>query len=245
MYLAVNTVARGVRRGGRRVELKPLNKAGSRATSDARLRETRRTQEERSAHTRQLLIEAAVQILRELGYSHLTISRVADRAGLTNGAMQHHFASREELLVAIIDAVYPVLEIPFADLAPRNRTLEERVGACVDLLWQIYSRAEYLVIWDIAFGTRGDAQLSARLKVYQRDVSKRIRKQLMATFADVGLSAQDTEKIFSTILSCLRGFALQSVFGVDRRRSDIDFVKDIASRTIARSLSRGRERRLR
>jgi AcrR family transcriptional regulator len=222
------------------VEPRPSNKAGSRGTSGTRLRQARRTQEERSAHTRQLLIRAAVQILQELGYSYLTISRVADRAGLTNGAMQHHFASREELVVAIIDAVYPVLEIPFADLKPQNRTLEERVGACVDLLWQIYSRPEYLVVWDIAFGTRGDAHLSARLKAYQRDVSKRIRKQLTATFADVGLSERDTEQIFSTILSCLRGFALQSVFGVDRRHSDIDFVKDIACQTAARRLSRRR-----
>jgi AcrR family transcriptional regulator len=183
-------------------------------------------------------VDAAIHVLQECGYANLTISKVADRAGLTNGAMQHHFASREEMVIAVLDALYPVLEIPFEDIASREWDVKERVSAFIDLLWQIYSRPEYLVIWDIAFGTRGDAPLKAKLQDYQRDISARVRKQLAASFADVGVTMQDAEQIFAVVISCLRGFALQAVFGVDRHRSDLDHVKEIANQCIAKHSTR-------
>jgi AcrR family transcriptional regulator len=217
------------------VEAKELKKTGLRRMRDARrARRPRRTQEERSTQTRRQLVDAAIHVLQEWGYANLTISKVADHAGLTNGAMQHHFASREELVIAVLDALYPVLEIPFEDIASRKSDVTERVSAFIDLLWQIYSRPEYLVIWDIAFGTRGDAPLKAKLQAYQRDISARVRKQLAASFADVGLTTQDAEQIFAVVISCLRGFALQAVFGVDRHRSDLDYVKQVASACIAK-----------
>ncbi|HEX4151853.1 MAG TPA: TetR/AcrR family transcriptional regulator [Steroidobacteraceae bacterium] len=221
------------------VDAKELKKAGLRAVKDAhRARRPRRTQEERSAQTRRQLVNAAIRVLQESGYANLTISKVADRAGLTNGAMQHHFSSREDLVIAVLDALYPALEMSFVDVASRKSTVKDRVGAFIDLLWQIYSRPEYLVIWDIAFGTRADAPFSAKLQVYQRDISAHMRKQLAASFADLEVTAEGTEQIFSLVASCLRGFALQTVFGVDRRRFDLDQVKEIACERIAKYSSR-------
>lgn len=221
--------------------VKQLSQSVRRETRGAsRPRRSRRTQEERSTQTRRLLVEAAIQVLQEQGYSNLTITKVADRAGLTNGAMQHHFASRDDLVIAIIDALYPVLELPFEDIGSQTRTVRDRVGAFIDLLWKIYSRREYLVIWDIAFGTRGDAPMSARLKAYQRDIARRIRRQLTLAFSDAGLTLQDTERIFSPVISCLRGFALQSVFGVEHLRSDLDYVKEMACQSIAQCAARKR-----
>jgi AcrR family transcriptional regulator len=210
------------------VERQDLDKSDLHKTKGARrVRPSRRTQEERSTETRRKLLEAAVRVSQESGYANLTISKVAQHAGLTNGAMQHHFSSRDELVLAMLDALYPVLEIPFEEIASRKSTVRERVNTFIDLLWQIYSRPEYLVVWDIAFGTRGDAPLRAKLQAYQRDIAARMRKQLAASFADVGLNPDGAEHIFSMVVSCLRGFALQTVFGVDRRRTDLEQVKEI------------------
>jgi AcrR family transcriptional regulator len=152
--------------------------------------------------------------------------------------MQHHFNSREELVIAMLDALYPVLDIPFEEIASRKLTVKERVATFVDLLWRIYSRPEYLVIWDIAFGTRGDAPLKGKLQFYQREIAARMRKQLAASFADVELTAEGADQVFSLVTSCLRGFALQAVFGVDRRRADLDQVKEIACERIGSYSSR-------
>lgn len=215
--------------GVEQVERQDHEKEGLHKAKRARpARRSRRTQEERSTETRRKLIEAGICVSKESGYANLTIAKVAQHAGLTNGAMQHHFSSRDELVLGMLDALYPVLDMPFEDIASRKLSVRERVGTFIDLLWQIYSRPEYLVIWDIAFGTRADAQLRLKLQAYQRDVAARIRKQLAASFADIDLTPEGADQIFSLAISCLRGFALQAVFGVDRRRAELDQLKEVA-----------------
>src|SRR5271154_2528623 len=59
---------------------------------------TRRTQAERRAATRTALLDAAIDCLAEEGYAKTTTRRIAQRAGVTPGALQHHFATRAELL---------------------------------------------------------------------------------------------------------------------------------------------------
>lgn len=62
-----------------------------------------RRQEERSAATRRILLEATVSCLVELGYTGTTSAAVADRAGLSRGAQLHHFGTRDQLVVAAVE----------------------------------------------------------------------------------------------------------------------------------------------
>ena len=189
----------------------------------------RRSQEERSAETRRKLIEAAIEVLRESSYANLTIKKVTQRAGVTNGAMQHHFGSRDDLLLALMDAVYPVLQIPFEAIAAEGLTVEARVGKIVDLLWGIYSRPEYLAVWDIALGSRGDAALWPRMQAYQKDIAARMSREFVALFADLRLPPKEVERIFSLAVSYIRGVALQTMFGGGRlRRADLARIKEVA-----------------
>ncbi len=209
-----------------------VKRSRQRKAASPRAARTRRTQEERSTETRARLVEAAIRVLDESGYANLTISKVAQSAGLTNGAMQHHFVSRGELLVAVLNALYPALDIPIERIASQNRPIRQRVSMIVDLFWQIYSRPEYLVIWDVAFGTRSDPTLRAKLQTYQREIAARLPKSLAKVFADVGLSPEDADRTFALVISYLRGLALQTVFGVDRRHANLDQIKDLASEQI-------------
>jgi AcrR family transcriptional regulator len=189
----------------------------------------RRSQEERSAETRRKLVEAAVLVLGESGFANLTISKVTQRAGLTNGAMQHHFPARDDLMLALMDAVYPVLQIPFEAIASEGLTVDQRVSKIVDLLWEIYSRPEYLAIWDIALGSRGDRKLWIRLRSYQQNISTRMRNEFVTLFGDLGLPADDVERIFSLTISSLRGLALQSIFDPKPlHQTDLAPVKEVA-----------------
>src|SRR3954451_16463316 len=87
---------------------------------------SQRTQEERSTETRRKLIEAAIGVSQESGYANLTITKVAQHAGLSNGAMQHHFTSRDDLVLGVLDALYPILDIPFDEIAARKLSIRER-----------------------------------------------------------------------------------------------------------------------
>ncbi|HWD67102.1 MAG TPA: TetR/AcrR family transcriptional regulator [Caulobacteraceae bacterium] len=58
----------------------------------------RRTQSERSASTRGRLIDAAIECLCDLGYAGATTGAIVERAGLSRGALLHHFRTRDALM---------------------------------------------------------------------------------------------------------------------------------------------------
>jgi AcrR family transcriptional regulator len=64
---------------------------------------SREPQQDRSRATRRRLLEAAIDCLASLGWSRTTVALVAERAGVSRGAAQHHFRTREELVTAAVD----------------------------------------------------------------------------------------------------------------------------------------------
>jgi AcrR family transcriptional regulator len=62
----------------------------------------RKTQAERSAESRNALLEAAARGLSRNGYGSLKLEEVASDAGYTRGALYHQFADKEDLALAVI-----------------------------------------------------------------------------------------------------------------------------------------------
>ncbi|OKH82381.1 TetR family transcriptional regulator [Mycobacterium sp. ST-F2] len=65
----------------------------------------RRTQEERSAATREALIGAARKLWGERGYAEVGTPEIATTAGVTRGAMYHQFADKAALFLAVVEVV--------------------------------------------------------------------------------------------------------------------------------------------
>lgn len=58
---------------------------------------------DKRARTRARLIEAAIGLIRERGYEGMTLASVAERAGMTTGAIYGNFKSRTDLLMAVAE----------------------------------------------------------------------------------------------------------------------------------------------
>jgi AcrR family transcriptional regulator len=57
----------------------------------------------RSAATRQKILDAAIDLFSEVGYAAAGLGEIIERAGLTKGALYHHFDSKDALATAIIE----------------------------------------------------------------------------------------------------------------------------------------------
>ena len=57
----------------------------------------------RTAAMQQKLIDAAIQCLYELGYAATTTQLVTDRAGVSRGAILHHYPTKVDLMVAVAE----------------------------------------------------------------------------------------------------------------------------------------------
>lgn len=58
----------------------------------------------RGAERRAEILRAAVEVIAERGYRGASLAAVAERAGLTQQGLMHHFPSKEALLVAVLEA---------------------------------------------------------------------------------------------------------------------------------------------
>ncbi|WP_413758450.1 TetR/AcrR family transcriptional regulator [Streptomyces sp. MMBL 11-3] len=90
--------------------------------------------QDRSRATRQRLLEAAVACLAERGWAGSTVSVVAERAGVSRGAAQHHFPTREDLFTAAVEYVAEERSTALRALFPEGATDRRAVvAALVDL----------------------------------------------------------------------------------------------------------------
>lgn len=62
--------------------------------------------QDRSRATRQRLLEATIDCLAEKGWAAATVAVVAERAGVSRGAAQHHFPTREDLITAALTYMF-------------------------------------------------------------------------------------------------------------------------------------------
>lgn len=110
----------------------------------------RRTQSERRASTRAAVLAAAADAIVAAGPS-VGVAEIAQRAGVSTGALQHHFRSKADLLVAVVEVGWNDL-VERAPQVGRELPLPDRVTAWVDAMWESYqlptSRAAHTVSSD-------------------------------------------------------------------------------------------------
>lgn len=73
--------------------------------------------------TRRKLLEATRELVREKGYSHTTMQDVAERAGMTSGAIYGNFKNRDELFLALAEEYWGPIHAEFAP----NSTFAEKM----------------------------------------------------------------------------------------------------------------------
>lgn len=66
---------------------------------------SRRTQAERAAETREALIAAARPLFAAQGFAEVALETIVRAAGVTRGALYHHFADKTELFAAVFEQV--------------------------------------------------------------------------------------------------------------------------------------------
>jgi AcrR family transcriptional regulator len=66
------------------------------------------TKGERTSHA---IVDAAYDLMVEQGYAATSMRQIADKAGLALGSIYNHFASKEEVFVAVIQERHPLFQI--------------------------------------------------------------------------------------------------------------------------------------
>lgn len=165
----------------------------------------RRTQRERREATRARLLDATIETLVELGYARLTTIEVARRAGLSQGALFTHFATKAELLGAAVEHLFPRLIQDYRERFDAVPSGGDRIAAAVELLWGMYQRPELQAAIELYVAARTDADLRAtlaRVEGPHRDTLHRVAREM---FPEVAAHHPDFSGAVEVALDAVQG----------------------------------------
>lgn len=120
-----------------------------------------RTNAARSASTRRALSEAATELLIERGWAATTSVAVCDRAGLTRGALMHHYPSLSALLSDALELLYADLSEPsrLSSASSSSPTLR----GITDRLWEAIGDPRFKAVIESWLAAANDPELAVEL----------------------------------------------------------------------------------
>ncbi|MEV7673602.1 TetR/AcrR family transcriptional regulator [Streptomyces sp. NPDC057242] len=169
--------------------------------------------QDRSRATRQRLLEAAVSCLAEHGWAGSTVSVVAERAGVSRGAAQHHFPTREDLFTAAVEYVAEERSQALRALPSDDRAAA--VAALVDLYTGPLFRAA-LHLWVAA---TGEDQLRARVTELEARVGRESHR-IAVEVLGADESRPGVRETVQGLLDMARGLGLATLLTDDRARRE-------------------------
>ncbi len=194
----------------------------------------RRTQAERSAATRRKIIDAVVAVIAEEGFAQASAQRIAQRAGVTWGAVQYHFGTKADILDAVLAEGLTRFEQRVGSLAPSGRSLEQRVGLLVDRSWEYYCSPHYRAMLEIALDARRGAA-PGRYEHLQRfaDAVGRVWNKALA---DADLSPAQRDEAEGFACAALSGLAVRAMLqgGPLRVHRELEMLKKNTLRLLTR-----------
>jgi AcrR family transcriptional regulator len=113
------------------------------------VRSARRSHAARTAETRARLISAVVESIAEVGLARTTAPEIARRAGVTWGAVQHHFGGKDGMLVAVLDDSFRRFAERLEGIPLEGTSLEKRASLFIDRAWEHFSSAHYRTTYEI------------------------------------------------------------------------------------------------
>jgi AcrR family transcriptional regulator len=168
----------------------------------------RHTRAEQRAATRLALIDATIDCLVEDGYGALTTRRIAERAGVAQSTLMHHFATREALLVEAIPRVATQLaedalkQIDFAALrSPEHRE------TVLDQAWREFTSAQAIAAAQLWVAAWSEPELAPTLREIELRLSTIIVTTASALFPDVADDPRFVALIDASV-SLIRGLVM-------------------------------------
>jgi AcrR family transcriptional regulator len=175
----------------------------------------RRTQESRSAETRAKLIEATLAVLVERGYANATAVDIAAAAGVSRGALHHHFVGKDDLVAQAVDHLLKQSTAEIAAMAESVRSGALPLRGFLDRLWAMFRGRLFLVTLEHVTAARHNAELRAQLVPLVRDFHAALDRIWRGFFEGAGLPGAEVEALLNATLCLLRGMGVQSVLRQD------------------------------
>jgi len=174
-------------------------------------------QAEKSLLTQTQILEATMHCLIEIGYAHTTTDKIAQKAGVSRGAMTHHFKSRAAVFSAAAKHILELRAVEYDDAigkvkAPSGGLPElENMRDTITFLQKYYARPSFVALHELLRGARTDKVLKDVMAPLEEALDKKISASILNRFPVWGEVPGASEVLRDLIFATLQGIAIDPV----------------------------------
>lgn len=183
---------------------------------EAVLESNRRTQNQRSSETTERLSKATIALMTEVGFVNMTTTSIAARAGVSRGAMLHHFANKVALVTYATGEMWRGIVASTDDLRAQSDPANCDPEGFVEALWEgAMAQTHVSVSVDIMLAANGNPVLRAHLDKWVAKMFDSYRDAGRHAFGQADLSRAECDTLIATVASTLRGQRLAQMLAPD------------------------------
>jgi AcrR family transcriptional regulator len=166
----------------------------------------------KSELTRERLLSSAMIVMQERGSSQLSLQAVAQAAGMTTGAVQHHYPSKAALMMQVLTRLIAELEGSTEFWPSLDWSLQRRADHFVQQAWlRLYSQPRFATAWSAYLAARDDAVMTAHIIDQRTNIQQSLRNQFIASFPELE-NRTKLDAYIQFVFSSLRGMGLVKPF---------------------------------
>lgn len=167
---------------------------------------------ERSAAMRSKLLDATIESLFEVGYFQTSTVAVTERAGVSRGAMLHHFPSKADLIMAASQHIVELRRDMHNDRLGKLTTEREKFLYLIDVLWEAFQTPSGIARIEIMVGARSDTEIGPRFRKLNDELEERHKQLVWGLAQKIGIKDQRKVRAFVQLYAAaLRGLAIDSL----------------------------------
>lgn len=171
----------------------------------------------RSRATRQRLLETTIRCLAAHGWEASTVGFIAAEAGISRGAVQHHFRTREALIFAALEHMFAERVAQLDALPEPGGAGAERIHAVVTGLVDAIGGEPFRAALQVWTAAAADPELRAAVVPLEKQFARGVHHRAVRL-----LGVDDTDPamrgLIQATLDLARGLALADVLTDDSRR---------------------------
>lgn len=178
----------------------------------ARPAKTRTPNPARSAAMRKKLLDATIESLFEVGYFQTSTVVVTERAGVSRGAMLHHFPSKADLMMAASEHIVELRRELHNDRLGKLKTDREKFLSLIDVLWEAFQTPSGIARIEIMLGARSDPEIGPRFQELNDFLEERHKERVWERAQKLGIKDRKKVRAFVQLYAAaLRGLAIDSL----------------------------------
>lgn len=165
----------------------------------------------KSRATRRAIIDTTIRCLMKYGYHGTTYIRIAEESAFSRGAMRHHFASRIDIVKAVVDHLHERRLAAFRKAAGAIPPGQDRNEANIAALWAHVNHPMFMVFIDLALAARRDRELEAILRPAQENFRRECYYAALELFPEWLDRREQLRTAIEVSLYMMEGMVLDNV----------------------------------